>query len=160
MKVFPLFFSHGGMAAGRGFLAHVEIHGRLLLEETDKDFFSFFGVNPGGVAGQGSTQVEARRDFLEEIRLVVFDLAAEASSFPEFRELVEEFVRDTNKPTEALWLEAVQGVRSGAIDKSGFSTLLPAERPSKAVVRLIHEFSPSINPDLNQSEQVGIAACG
>lgn len=161
MNVYPLFFNHGGLVAGRGFLAHVRIQGRCLLEETDEEFVSFFGVNPGGVAGQGSTQDEARRDFLEHLRLVVFDFASEALSFEHFKELVEAFVAETNRPSEAQWLEAVAAVRAGEVDRSGYSRTLPAEQPPAAIVVRVRESSPAaIAPDMNQQDDMRVAACG
>lgn len=120
MKVYPLIFGpHGGLVAGNGFIAHVLIRGRCLLEETDQDFVSILGVNPGAVAGDGANSGEAYHDFLERVRLIIIDLADEADTFEAFRERVNQFVQQTNKPNEELWKDAVSRVRAGEVDLDG-----------------------------------------
>jgi len=120
MKHYPLIFGpHGGLVAGNGFIAQVQIRGRCLLEETGENFFSILGVNPGAVAGDGTNTGEAYRDFLEGIRLNVFEIADEAIDFGAFKAEVERFVGQTNGPHEALWNDAVARVRSGEVDLEG-----------------------------------------
>lgn len=120
MKHYPLIFGpHGGLVAGNGFIAHVLIRGRCLLEETDDEFVSIFGVNPGAVASDGANSGEAYHGFLERIRLIVFDFADEAEGFESFRGSVEQFVRETNRPNERLWEAAVARVRAGELDLDG-----------------------------------------
>lgn len=120
MKHYPLIFGPiGGLVAGNGFIARVQIRGRCLLEETDTNFYSVLGVNPGAVAGDGDTISEAHHSFLEGVRLNVFETASEASDFDEFKVLVERFVRQTNRPNEALWRAAVERVRAGEVDIEG-----------------------------------------
>lgn len=120
MNIYPIIFGpHGGLVAGNGFIAHVSIRGRCLLEETDEEFVSILGVNPGAVAGDGANSGEAYRDFLERVRLIVFDLADEAPGFEQFEESVIQFVEQTNGPNEDLWRAAVSRVRAGEIDLEG-----------------------------------------
>jgi len=120
MKHYPLIFGpHGGLVAGNGFIAHIVIRGRCLLEQTAKDFVSVFGVNPGAVAGDGADMGEAYRDLLENVKLNVLSIADEADDFDEFKALVEDFVYGTNRPYEALWQAAVAAVRAGEIDLEG-----------------------------------------
>jgi len=120
MKHYPLIFGpHGGLVAGNGFIAHISIRGRCLLEETDPEFVSVLGVNPGAVAGDGTNMGEAYQDFLENVRLNVVGIAAEAHDYAEFKALVESFVHGTNRPNENLWRAAVAAVRTGEIDLEG-----------------------------------------
>ena len=120
MKLYPLVFGpHGGLVAGNGFIAHVLIRGRCLLEETGDDFVSILGVNPGAVAGDGGNSGEAYHDFLERVRLIVFDLADEADGFEAFEKSVRQFVHQTNPPNETLWKAAVERVRAGEVDLEG-----------------------------------------
>lgn len=120
MKLYPIIFGPvGGPIVGNGFIAHVQIRGRCLLEETDKDFVSILGVNPGAVAGDGSDSGEAYRDFIERVRLIIFDLADEASDYQTFKQSVDQFVRQTNRPNEKLWKAAVERVRNDEIDLEG-----------------------------------------
>jgi hypothetical protein len=120
MNLYPIIYGPiGGLVAGNGFIAHVLIRGRCLLEETSEDFVSILGVNPGAVAGDGTNSGEAYHDFLERVRLIVFDLADEADSFETFHERVSQFVDQTNRPNEKLWKAAVSRVRAGEIDLEG-----------------------------------------
>lgn len=160
METYPLFFSYGGLVAGRGYLASVQIDGRCLFERTSSEFVSYFGVNPGGVAGQGSGQQEASRDFLEHVRLVVFELAEEAESFDRFKKLVKDFVQASNPRAGELWSKAVEAVRAGKVDKSKYSREVPAEQPAAVRVREVRYQPSAMKPALNRrpSESIGIAA--
>lgn len=120
MKHYPLIFPpHGCLVAGNGFVARVVIRGRCLLEETSDDFFSVLGVNPGAVAGDGANTGEAYHDFLEQVKINVFEIADEAADFAAFKTHVERFVNQTNRPNEALWNAAVALVRAGEVDLEG-----------------------------------------
>lgn len=120
MKHYPLIFGpHGGLVAGQGFIASVQIRGRCLLEETDTNFYSVFGVNPGAVAGDGETMSEAHHSFLEGVRLNVFEIAADTRDFDDFKARVERFVQQTNRTSEELWKAAVTRVRAGEVDIEG-----------------------------------------
>jgi hypothetical protein len=168
MDRIPLFFNSGGLVAGRGFIANVSIEGRCILERTGKDFVSFLGVNPGGVAGQGDTQSEAYHDFLENLRLVVFEFADEATNFEPFKALVEQFVLEANRPFEQAWHSAVADVRAGKIDRSNYPRVLDADRPASVSVELVAVQTPgetaptrNLDPDLNpMDEEQPLVACG
>lgn len=168
MDRIPLFFTRSLMVAGRGFIARVAIEGRCILEQTGDDFVSFFGVNPGAVAGQGQTRGEAYHDLLENVRLVLVDFASEASGFEQFKEAVERFVLETNYPFEAAWRAAVEDVQAGRVDRSDFPRALDAARPASVVVELVAEqragrATPTrdLAPDLNpQDEDLPLVAVG
>jgi hypothetical protein len=158
MMVYPMIFGpHGGLVAGNGFVARVLIRGRCILEETGDDFFSVMGVNPGAVAGDGSTTGEAHHDFLDSLRLAVFSLAEDARDFQEFKSLIEDFFSATNRRNEDLWKAAVSEVRAGELDLAGACrqdadgdfwarvTLVMAEDSEPAQSR------EPIQPDLNES---------
>jgi hypothetical protein len=120
MKNYPIIFGpHGGLVAGNGFIARVTIRGRCLFEETDQDFYSVLGVDPGAVAGDGNTMGEAHHAFLERVRLIVFEIAEEAEDFESFQAQVRQFVETTNRPNEHLWDRAVELVRAGEVDLEG-----------------------------------------
>lgn len=161
MDRIPLFFSHAGLVAGRGFIARVVIEGRCILERTADDFVTFLGVNPGAAAGQGATQEEAYHNLADHIRLVVFDLAAEARDFSEFRRLVEGFVLQTSSSLESFWRSAVEDVRAGRVDRSAFSRVFDADRPASVSVALVAdqhgEQAPeptlALGPELNPQEE-------
>ena len=57
--------------------------------------------------------------FLERIRVVVIEIAEEASTFDEFKAQVHQFVDQTNGPNEEIWRDAVESVRAGETDLEG-----------------------------------------
>lgn len=168
MDRIPLFFTRSLMVAGRGFIARVAIEGRCILERTQDGFVSFLGVNPGAVAGQADSRSEAYHDLLENVRLVLVDLAAEAPGFEQFKDLVERFVLETNHPFEAAWQAAVGDVQAGRVDRSDFPRVLDAARPPSVAVELLAEqrtggVAPTreLAPDLNpQAEDLPLVAVG
>lgn len=155
MKLYPIIFGpHGGLVAGKGFVARIVIRGRCLLEQTGEDFFSVLGVNPGAVAGDGANMGEAHHDFLENVRLNVYSIADEASDFAELKARVEEFVQATNRPNEERWKAAVQAVRSGQVDLPDVGRE-DADGEFGVTVDLViaddpAEKHPPIQPDLNE----------
>jgi hypothetical protein len=148
---YPLFFSHGGLVAGRGFIAQVHIAGRVLLEHTEDDFFTALGVNPGSAAGQGATQSEAMHAMLEDIQLVVFELASEAAGFEHFAASVRAYVLDTNERDQADWGEAVRQVRTGEINTDEYPTRKPGETAASVEVNLVQPVREQpLTPELNE----------
>lgn len=156
MNIYPIIFGpQGGLVAGKGFIARVSIKGRCLFEETDEDFCSVLGVNPGAVASDGPSLSEAHHAFLERIRLIVFEIAEESESFEDFESQVNSFVVETNRPNEALWRDAVKRVRSGEVDLEGVRRE-DADGEYWAKVELVaseDELAPRgrIAPEMNES---------
>lgn len=108
--LFPVLYDFRDLVAGNGYVAQVEILGRVLLEE-DADEVSFSGVQPSGLAGSGANRGEAWAEYLARHRAVLFDMADEASDFDGFRNAVKGFFDEPNGDMEALWGEAVAAVR-------------------------------------------------
>jgi hypothetical protein len=158
MQNTPLFFNSAGLIAGRGFIASVKIAGRCLLEHTGKDYFTFFGVNPGSAAGQGMTEAEAFRNFVDNIRSVLFDIADEASSFDAFIRELEEYVMDGNEPYEEAWRAAVEDRGSNRFARTEYKETIDAQTQPSIRVELVVgnqgdqtvAASRDIAPDLNQ----------
>ncbi len=164
MLRYPLFFSHGGLVAGRGFIAQVQISGRAIVEQTGDAFFTALGVNPGAAAGHGATQSEAMHAMLEDIKLVIFELASQAAGFDEFAATVREYALATHPNDQADWDEAVRLVRAGQVATDAFPTRKPAETKAAAEVHLVAtqpERSPESlepSPELNEVADGQIAA--
>lgn len=114
---YPILFGFRDLVAGPGFVAGVATEGRaLLVDEGQDDGFWMYGVNPGGVAGTGSTLGEAQADFRQRYKSVLFDIASASRDFTTFRRSVEQFFSETNKPTEEEWNIAVEDVRAGRVE--------------------------------------------
>lgn len=115
MKRFPLLFGYKDLIGGAGFIAVVETRGRALLEEGSDEVW-MYGLNPGGIAGGGTTHKEALSDFRTGYQSVLYDLANSAPGFEGFKEEVEKFFRQLNKDLEASWFQAVEAVKAGGLD--------------------------------------------
>lgn len=149
MKRYPIFFGHGALVAGSGFVARVSIRGKCLLEETADDYVSVLGVNPGAVAGDGANVGEAYHDFLANLRALVFAIAETAPDFATFEREVRAVVWDTNRHHAELWTEAVAKVRAGEIDLQGVRR---EDADSDPLVEVELVTPPNIRPELNEPE--------
>lgn len=125
MTRYPLLFGRHELVEGNGFVARVAVSGRALLIEEDGEVW-VEGVSPGGFAASGESRGEALAQFSRAFQAVLFDIAAEAIRFEEFREGVEKFFAETNAPALREWEEAVQQVRAGKVDTDWLKTR-PAE---------------------------------
>jgi hypothetical protein len=115
----PLLLNFREVLFGNGIVVEVHaINGRALCVQ-EADGCWIYGVNPGGMAAVGDDPAGARREFRRAFSGVLRDLAAEADSFDAFSELVQAFVRDTNRGTERAWLDAVAVVRQDGIEVQG-----------------------------------------
>lgn len=108
----PLLFVYRGPVFGNGFLAEVDLCGKLLASpETDGIWLN--GVNPGAFALGAVTLAEANRSLRDALTRVLVDFAEASDSFLTFRTLVERFYNETDPDTAQEWTEAVSAVKSG-----------------------------------------------
>ncbi len=114
MERYPILFGRRELIAGNGFIAGVEVAGRALLSQDDGEYW-VEGINPGGFASKGAGPGEALAAFCEEFRLVLFDIAVDATDFANFKAEVEKFFQATNQIALQEWEEAVVEVRAGKI---------------------------------------------
>ena len=153
MTRYPLLLGFRDLIAGNGYVAGVALAGRALLVDED-DGFWMYGVNPGGIAAGGKTHSEAQAEFRQGYKSVLFDLAAQASDFADFRRQALAFFEETNEPTEREWLEAVAEVRKGNVAADWL--------PTKPVdsCRLGMEVAPleAFDSGLNAMDQAQLAA--
>jgi hypothetical protein len=166
MKHYPILFRHGGLLAGRDFIAHYDIRGRCVLEEYEEGDFCVMGVNPGGLASSyapGGT--EALRDFVRNVRLVVLDLASEASNFAAFERTVLEFVQQTCTETEKEWRAARALVRQGDLNLPGLKREESDDVEPRVSVRLVATpnagmvpFDSTLNEPAGAQEELLLAA--
>jgi len=155
MKRYPILFGFRDLVAGPGFVAGVATEGRaLLVDEGQENGFWMYGVNPGGVAGTGSTPGDTQADFRQRYKSVLFDIAGASTSFETFRQSIEQFFQETNKPTAAEWDAAVEDVRAGRVE----ADWLPkgrAEATRRVQVVEIQEPAAKVNA---LDEQLAVAA--
>lgn len=113
--MYPILFGYRDLVAGNGYYAGVKTDGRALLVDED-DGSWVYGVNPGGLAASGHDHSSATTAFRAAYRSVLFDIAAEAQDFDDFKRRTEAFFRETNEPTEQAWHDAVACVRAGTVN--------------------------------------------
>jgi hypothetical protein len=148
MTNYPLLITFRGAVFGRGFVADVTATGRLMAAQEDQADWWLYGVNPGAIAAHGASLDDAHQDFRDGLQAVLFQFAAEASSFEAFKTEVERFFYATNEPTAAEWNDAVQLVRANQTRLDG----LPIERADEAsvVVAVVRKSAETFTPDDNR----------
>lgn len=152
MTAYPLLFGRRELVEGNGFVAGVDVHGRALLTE-EEGIFWVEGVNPGGFAASGSSRGDALAVFCQELRAVLFDIAAGAGTFEGFKSEVEKFFHETSEMALREWEAAVQEVRAGKLD-TDWLIQRPAESPLSVDVVLIRQPKATNN----QEGEAAIAA--
>ena len=150
---YPLIFTYKDAVSGNGFLAGVLVTGRALITKED-DQWCMYGVTPAGIAETGSTAIETFKSFRERYRAVLYDIAAEVSSFDAFQAEVNNFFAEGDPREEELWVEAHRLLKSGEVKpEEPFSALekgSPDACPIKiTVVRLDTQENKQFTPNDN-----------
>ena len=157
MTEYALFFETGGPVFGEGYVALVQVRGRMLAAKTETDF-ELYGVNPAGAAVYAPTLNEAYVKFVEDLRLVLVDIASEGCNFPDFRSQAQNLFAATGSRTAARWREARARARRGEI---GTELGLRIERhdPELGIeVELLDEATPAANPAPQEQAPAALAA--
>jgi hypothetical protein len=137
---YPLMFTFRDVVSGNGFLAGVTVSGRALMVREDDKWWAY-GVRPAGLVDCGDTPQDAHNRFRERYRAILFDIAAEAHNFLNFKQEVERFYEESDADEECRWTVAFEAIRSGAaVPEPPFTDLprqAPETRPTQiAVLRL------------------------
>ncbi len=131
----PLLFTFKDIVSGNGFLTDIEAHGRILGVQEGGGVW-MYGVRPGGLAAGGKDEGEAYLEFRQAYRSVLYDIAEEASDFPDFKGRVERFFRETCEETENEWREALTDVREGRLKVEGLLIKSADSKPYIKVKRM------------------------
>lgn len=134
LRTWPLWLAHRGMTVGRGFVARVELDGRLLAHQ-DSTGIWLEGVTPAGlVLDVGASTIDELRP---QVRRTLADalhlFAKDAGTFREFREAVEAFLNTTDADASRAWHDAVDRVRSTR-ERPGDLDVWPADRKTSVTV--------------------------
>jgi hypothetical protein len=130
----PLLFTFRDTVSGNGYFARVAFHGRALAVRED-DGVWMYGVQPGGLAAGGKDEGEAYLTFRQEYTAVLYDIAAEATTFDEFRAEVQSFFDQASQDTLQAWEAAVEDVRKNKVNVEGIPRQ-PAESPRYVEVEI------------------------
>ena len=112
MRTWPLWFTHRGVTLGRGFIAKVELTGRLVAHQGSTGVL-LEGVTPAGlVIDAGASTVDEVQPLVRETLVGTLDaLAKDAATFGEFRDAVHAFLSTTDETAIEEWRDAVERVR-------------------------------------------------
>lgn len=151
-RTYPLFSTQRHIITGPDFVVLVEAFCRVLMvNEGDKEWW-VYGVEPGGLSGEGDTSTQAYLRFTEGFKSAVTELAEEVDGFDAFESAVKSFVGERNEPTMVDWLEAVEYFARTAIPAT-FSNLPKREPNSKCYVSLtrldFQALSTSVNANID-----------
>ena len=142
----PLLFEHHGTLLGKGFLADIEIHGRVLARP-EADGVWIDGVNPGAISLGAKTLNDTHTELRATLARVFVDFAEQTSSFEEFKARAEQFFHETDDETEHEWAAAVEAVRAGmVVGPDGIpSRDADAERYIKVTQKTVEAVTPKDN---------------
>ena len=123
MRTWPLWLAHRGVTVGRGFVANVELTGRLVAHQ-DSTGIWLEGVTPAGfVLDAGASSIADVQPLVRETLVGALDVfAKDAGSFGEFRDAVHAFLSTTDEAALEEWREAVERVRSTRERPDGLDT--------------------------------------
>ena len=108
MTTWPLWFTHRGVTVGRGFVAGVEITGRLVAHH-DSTGVWLEGVTPAGlVVDAGASAIEELQPLVRETLVSALNVFAEdAGTYREFRDAVRAFLNTTDETALREWHRSV-----------------------------------------------------
>jgi hypothetical protein len=153
MRNYPLIFTFRDAISGKGFLSGVTVTGRAVMTEENGELW-MYGVFPAGIAETGQTMEETYSRFRNRCKAAFFDMAEEANSFYQFKELVQKFFYEEDESQTKEWMEALEQLRTGEAAESPFSELPRKNEetnpPDIEVVRLdverrVSQFAPVMN---------------
>ncbi len=115
--VYPLLFRFRAAVLGDGWSAGVEMRGATVVTKETSGEYIAHGLRPGGVAGVGSTLIEAYLAYKEEVRTVLRDMAA-GGSFDSFSEDALEFFDSPDDWGETKFAEGRLMVAAGKVESA------------------------------------------
>ena len=124
---YPLVFRVQIPVQGRNFSGRAEFSGGAVVTTEDGGYLAH-GLRPGGVCGFGETLVESYLDLKENIELALYDLAEDATDFPQFKELVARFFKDEDEWARAKYDKGRELVAASAVSADLPTRTSPALR--------------------------------
>lgn len=112
----PLVCTYRNSVAGNGFVAKVEMRGRMLAIVDDDGEVWLHAVHPAGWADSGRTVAEAHAQFRQSYTAILYDVAEETETFEDFRAAVKKLDVESGPLLES-WQEAVANMRPEWADK-------------------------------------------
>ncbi len=152
MTSYPVLFGYRDVVTGHDFMAFVRTDGRALLTKEEEGYW-LYGVYPGGMAAGGRDIAEASRELKKSYLSVLFDIAAEVSSFETFKAEVEKFFNQCNELTVREWEAAHAKVKSGQLSNDDLPRRDADTRPPRIEVRRMDKDAVHEPTDYNIFDQ-------
>ncbi len=142
----PLLFSFQFLVPGQGFVAYVELAGKVLRdEESIPGECWLYGADPGGFCGGGPDWPAASLDFQNAAYLILLDIAAEAPDLKAFRAIAKEAFGKPDQAAMADWDKALEVVRDRGMQLGDLPARHADECPPRVVVRELKVPKPFTN---------------
>jgi hypothetical protein len=150
----PLLFKHHGTILGKGFLADIEIHGRLLATP-EADGVWIDGVNPSAISLGAKTLNETHAELRNTLARIFIDFTEQTANFEEFEARVQAFFNETDSETQREWDAAVEAVRAGRTAGPDGIPRKDAETPCfvKITQKTVEAITPKDNTIVQQESQ-------
>lgn len=150
----PLICTYTDNVVGKGYVAKVEMRGRILAVIEDDCSVSLYAVEPCGWADTAGNLYEACVIFRQTYTAMLYDLAQEADTFEAFRDGVKA-IEACADPLNESWKEAVVAHRSELAEKLD----LRVEPAATMAYLRVHKMS-ALSPEDNQLDPALPALAG
>ncbi len=145
----PLLFTYKSRVFGKGYIAEIELCGRLLAE-LEMEGVWLYGVNPGALAVGASNLAGANVDLHKALTAAFADFAEQARTFQDLKAEVEQFFSETDPESVVEWDRGVARMKASAtIEAPGGLPIKDAVK-TKVFVRVAEQSTDSITPEDNR----------
>lgn len=144
----PILFRYKGPVIGSGFVADVELCGRLLVE-IEADGVWLYGVNPGALAVSAPTLAQGGAEITKALTTLLVDFAEQMGTFESFKAEVERFFYETDAESESEWDDGVRAVRAGSLPSLPGLPIKSADE-TKLRVSVVNRPMETLTPDDNR----------
>lgn len=153
----PLCFTYAGSVIGKGFVAHVDLCGRLLAVP-EADGVWLHGVNPAAVAVGAPTLSDANLALRDTLTKTFIDFASESRDFDAFKSKVEAFYNAQDDDADE-WQIAVEQIKAGAMQvPEGVRRCPDPHLYVKVSQKTMAQLTPADNPLVHRETQPSLSS--
>lgn len=153
----PLCFTYAGSVIGKGFVAHVDLCGRLLAVP-EADGVWLHGVNPAAVAVGAPTLSDANLALRDTLTKTFIDFASESGDFDAFKSKVEAFYNAQDDDADE-WQIAVDQIKAGVMEvPEGVRRCPDPDLYVKVSQKTMAQLTPADNPLVHRETQPSLSS--
>lgn len=145
----PLLFTYKSRVFGSGYIAEVELCGRLLAE-LEMEGVWLYGVNPGALAVGAATLSTANVDLHKALAGVFADFATESGAFADFKAAVEKFFNTTDAESETEWEHGVARMKASTTIEAPGGLPIKDAVETRVFVRVAEQSTDTITASDNR----------